>query len=67
MTFEPDTTIGRAKELLWSSWPSDVNEGEGTAQPPAPSYLRVLYLGKILLDEDTLSSESSFLTNNFLL
>ena len=27
-------------------------------RPPAPSYLRILYLGKILQDEDTLSSTS---------
>lgn len=26
-------------------------------RPPAPSYLRILYLGKILQDEDTLMSE----------
>lgn len=26
-------------------------------RPPAPSYLRVLYLGKILQDDDTLSSK----------
>jgi hypothetical protein len=25
-------------------------------RPPGPSYLRILYLGKILQDEDTLSS-----------
>src|ERR1700728_4631041 len=28
-------------------------------RPPAPSYLRILYLGKILQDEDTLTSTSS--------
>ena len=26
-------------------------------RPPSPSYLRVLYLGKILQDEDTLASK----------
>lgn len=26
-------------------------------RPPAPSYLRILYLGKILQDEDTLESK----------
>jgi len=52
MSFEPDTTIGRVKELVWNAWPSDwQNE-----RPPAPSYFRVLYLGKILQDEETLTS-----------
>jgi hypothetical protein len=27
-------------------------------RPPAPSYLRILYLGKILQDDDTLTSAS---------
>lgn len=26
-------------------------------RPPAPSYLRILYLGKILQDDDSLTSE----------
>ncbi|KAH9933876.1 uncharacterized protein B0H18DRAFT_982437 [Fomitopsis serialis] len=39
MSFDPDTTIGR--------WQDE--------RPPAPSYLRILYLGKILQDEDTLA------------
>ncbi|KAJ7283207.1 ubiquitin-related domain-containing protein [Mycena rebaudengoi] len=52
MAFEPETTIGRVKELVWNAWPSDT---EWQAErPPAPSYLRILYLGKILQDEDTL-------------
>lgn len=29
-------------------------------RPPAPSYLRILYLGKILQDDDTLSSKHCF-------
>ncbi|KAI0249756.1 ubiquitin-related domain-containing protein [Lactifluus subvellereus] len=51
MGFEPETTVGRVKELVWNSWPNDWQDD----RPPAPSYLRVLYLGKILQDEDTLT------------
>ncbi|KAH9974121.1 ubiquitin-related domain-containing protein, partial [Lactifluus volemus] len=50
MAFEPETTVGRVKELVWNSWPNDWQD----ERPPAPSYLRVLYLGKILQDDDTL-------------
>ncbi|KAJ7174283.1 hypothetical protein C8R46DRAFT_1080546 [Mycena filopes] len=53
MAFDPDTTVGRVKELVWNAWPS---EPEWQAErPPAPAYLRILYLGKILQDEDTLT------------
>jgi len=52
MSFEPEITIGRVKELVWNAWPSDW-KGE---QPPAPAYLRILHLGKILQDEDTLNT-----------
>jgi hypothetical protein len=31
-------------------------------RPPTPSYLRILYLGKMLQDEDTLSSASFLLS-----
>lgn len=51
MTFEPETTVGRVKELVWNAWPADWQD----ERPPAPSYLRILYLGKILQDEDTLA------------
>ncbi|KAF9525237.1 ubiquitin-related domain-containing protein [Crepidotus variabilis] len=51
MSFEPETTIGRVKELVWNSWPSDWQD----ERPPAPSYLRVLYLGRMLQDDETLS------------
>ncbi|KAI9508102.1 ubiquitin-2 like Rad60 SUMO-like-domain-containing protein [Russula earlei] len=51
MAFEPETTVGRVKELVWNSWPNDWQD----ERPPAPSFLRVLYLGKILQDEDTLT------------
>jgi hypothetical protein len=70
MSFDPDTTVGRVKELVWSAWPSGMSfVGPSTPdsrsvdlewqddRPPAPSYLRVLYLGKILQDDDTLASQ----------
>ncbi|WVO14811.1 hypothetical protein L204_102450 [Cryptococcus depauperatus] len=54
-SFEPETTVGRMKELLWSSWPKEWSE---LAQPPSPNYLRVLYSGRILQDDSTLSDNS---------
>ncbi|KAI0746595.1 ubiquitin-related domain-containing protein [Daedaleopsis nitida] len=60
MSFEPETTIGRVKELVWNAWPNDWQD----ERPPAPSYLRVLYLGKILQDDDSL--DSTFLALLFL-
>ncbi|KAG6910737.1 hypothetical protein DXG01_008269 [Tephrocybe rancida] len=51
MSFEPGTTLGRVKELVWNSWPSEWED----ERPTAPSYLRVLYLGRMLQDDDTLS------------
>ncbi|KAH9896709.1 ubiquitin-related domain-containing protein [Cubamyces lactineus] len=54
MSFEPETTIGRVKELVWNAWPNDWQD----ERPPAPSYLRILYLGKILQDEDSLDKLS---------
>ncbi|KAJ7749045.1 hypothetical protein DFH07DRAFT_747002 [Mycena maculata] len=52
MSFDPAATIGRVKELVWAAWPADP---EWQAErPPAPSYLRVLWLGRVLVDEDTL-------------
>lgn len=88
-SFEPDTTVGRVKELVWNAWPArdtgpllfpfrlrddrpcltdalflDSFSACGALllprldwqdeRPPAPSYLRILYLGKILQDDDTL-------------
>lgn len=50
MVFEPETTVGRVKELVWNTWPNDWQD----ERPPAPSFLRVLHLGKILQDDDTL-------------
>ncbi|KAF9071781.1 hypothetical protein BDP27DRAFT_1157183, partial [Rhodocollybia butyracea] len=55
MTFEPETTIGRVKELVWSSWPT--GEGWDNERPPTPSHLRILHLGRILQDEDTLKGK----------
>ncbi|KAE9398775.1 hypothetical protein BT96DRAFT_821493 [Gymnopus androsaceus JB14] len=52
MTFEPETTVGRVKELVWNSWPTGQDWQED--RPPTPSHLRILHLGKILQDEDTL-------------
>lgn len=104
MQFDPETTIGRAKELVWNAWPNGKQSRQlmlenvdvpyrypfmlcsapsivliclvilflhcifsvcshlsctewQDERPPAPSYLRILYLGKILQDEDTLISE----------
>jgi len=54
MSFEPDTTVGRVKELVWNAWPSEWQD----ERPPAPSYLRILYLGKLLQDDDTLTKLS---------
>jgi len=50
MSFEPESPIGRVKELAWNSWPTDWQD----ERPPAPSYMRVLYLGKMLQDDETL-------------
>ncbi|KAI0703179.1 ubiquitin-related domain-containing protein [Earliella scabrosa] len=54
MSFEPETTVGRVKELVWNAWPNDWQD----ERPPAPSYLRILYLGKILQDDDSLDKLS---------
>ncbi|KAI0293951.1 hypothetical protein BC826DRAFT_1013428 [Russula brevipes] len=51
MAFDPETTVRRVKELAWSTWPNDGQE----ERPPAPSFLRILYLGHILQDDDTLA------------
>lgn len=78
LAFEPSTTVGRVKELVWNSWSAGVLfrcfdfrfcvldylifffcldwQDE---RPPAPSYLRVLYLGRLLQDDETLSSRLS--------
>ncbi|KAF8872495.1 ubiquitin-related domain-containing protein [Infundibulicybe gibba] len=51
MNFAPEYTIGRVKELIWNAWPEDWKDD----RPPAPSYLRILYLGKMLQDDETLN------------
>ncbi|KAF9457826.1 ubiquitin-related domain-containing protein [Collybia nuda] len=51
MSFEPETTVGRVKELVWNAWPTEWED----ERPMAPSYLRILYLGKMLQDDDTLT------------
>lgn len=50
--FDPKITIGELKEMVWSNWPSDWSD----EQPPSGAFLRILYLGRILTDETTLSS-----------
>ncbi|KAI6104131.1 hypothetical protein F5141DRAFT_959380, partial [Pisolithus sp. B1] len=70
-TFDPETTVGRVKELVWNAWPTrdagksidsssipeqDARRPWPEERPPAPSYFRILYLGKILQDEETLMS-----------
>ncbi|KAG6849099.1 hypothetical protein H0H93_011319 [Arthromyces matolae] len=68
MSFEPGTTLGRVKELVWNSWPSgaspnctpkffaDIQRTDWVDErPTGPSYLRVLYLGRMLQDDETLS------------
>ncbi|BEI87896.1 uncharacterized protein CcaverHIS019_0106140 [Cutaneotrichosporon cavernicola] len=54
-SFDPETTVGRAKELIWSMWPSEWTE---PAQPPAPSWMKVLYSGRVLADDSTLLSNN---------
>ncbi|KAI9636212.1 ubiquitin-related domain-containing protein [Dioszegia hungarica] len=54
-SFEPEITVGRMKEIVWSSWPS---EWTSPSAPPSPSFLRVLYSGRILQDDSTLSSNN---------
>jgi len=51
MTFDSDlTTIGRVKELIWNAWDSEWDPN----RPSTPTSLRLLYMGKMLQDEDTL-------------
>ncbi|KIK70036.1 hypothetical protein GYMLUDRAFT_537637 [Collybiopsis luxurians FD-317 M1] len=54
MTFEPETTVGRVKELLFHSWPTGQDWTD--ERPPTPSHFRLLHLGRILQDEDTLKA-----------
>ncbi|GHJ87248.1 hypothetical protein NliqN6_3650 [Naganishia liquefaciens] len=52
-TFEPETSISRVKEALWHLWPADWTSDP--ARPPSPAYFRLLYMGRMLSDEQTLS------------
>lgn len=52
MAFDDDATVGRVKELVWNTWPQEWQD----ERPPAPNYLRILYLGKMLQDDETLIS-----------
>ncbi|KAJ3977455.1 hypothetical protein EV361DRAFT_788225 [Lentinula raphanica] len=54
MTFEPETTVGRVKELVWNTWPAGPDWQE--ERPSTPSHLRILHLGKVLQDEETLQA-----------
>jgi hypothetical protein len=54
MTFEPETTVGRVKELIWNTWPTGQEWSD--ERPPTPSHLRMLHLGKILQDEHALKA-----------
>ncbi|KAG8887657.1 hypothetical protein FRC00_000334, partial [Tulasnella sp. 408] len=47
--FEKQTTIGELKEIVWSTWPGEWSD----ELPPSASFLRILYLGRILTDETT--------------
>lgn len=50
--FEKQTTVGELKEIVWSTWPGEWSD----ELPPSASFLRILYLGRILTDETVLSS-----------
>lgn len=50
--FEKQTTVGELKEIVWSTWPGEWSD----ELPPSASFLRILYLGRILTDETILSS-----------
>jgi len=53
LSFDPEETIGRVKEIVWNEWPADWS----AEQPPSHSFLRILYLGKILQDNATVASQ----------
>lgn len=73
MNFDPTHNVGRVKELLWNAWPGGtfslsyqsvslvlfVAVDWQDDRPPAPSFLRILYRGRILQDDDILKSPSS--------
>ena len=53
LSFPEETTVARVKEILWNTWSAEL-QGE---QPPAPSFLRLLHLGKIWTDDVRLVGE----------
>jgi len=52
MHFTPTMTFGRVKEAFWGAWTPET----AADKPPAPSFLRVLHMGKILSDDQTLAA-----------
>ncbi|KAK0219851.1 hypothetical protein IW262DRAFT_1380852 [Armillaria fumosa] len=56
MSFNPEYTIGRVKEKIWNAWPHDWTPE--SPRPPAPSYLRILHLGKVWQDDDVLQAHN---------
>ncbi|KAG7448390.1 uncharacterized protein BT62DRAFT_992484 [Guyanagaster necrorhizus] len=59
VSFNPEVTVRRVKELMWNAWPHDWSPE--SPRPPAPSYLRILHLGKIWQDDDVLQVLSFYL------
>ncbi|CAE6429658.1 unnamed protein product [Rhizoctonia solani] len=51
MHFAPTMTFGRVKEAFWGAWTPENPD----TKPPAPSFLRVLHMGKVLSDDQTLA------------
>ncbi|KAH7322175.1 hypothetical protein B0J17DRAFT_252810 [Rhizoctonia solani] len=51
MHFAPTMTIGRVKEAFWGGWSPESPD----TKPPSPSFLRVLHMGKVLSDDQTLA------------
>ncbi|CAE6438047.1 unnamed protein product, partial [Rhizoctonia solani] len=51
MHFAPTMTIGRVKEAFWGAWTPETPD----TKPPSPSFLRVLHMGKVLSDDQTLA------------
>jgi len=52
LDFDPKTTVGQLKEVVWSTWPSEWSD----ELPPSAAFLRILHLGRVLPDDTSLSS-----------
>ncbi|KAF8675017.1 Ubiquitin-2 like Rad60 SUMO-like [Rhizoctonia solani] len=52
MHFAPTMTFGRVKEAFWGAWTPENPD----TKPPSPSFLRVLHMGKVLSDDQTLAN-----------